>query len=137
MPARSVLASLKHVLLVVVLVFGLVGCRGGSGDGERRRVTVSGPTLTTLPPPRERRLPPGGPLVPGSYRTTQFQVKLTFRVCPGWEVPTPEASGDFTLGRDVDATAPFEGQYLSFRRVGGVVGGPLRAGGQGGGGRER
>jgi hypothetical protein len=115
MPARSVLASPRYVLLVVVLVFGLVGCRGG--DGERRRVTVSGPTLTTLPLPPERRLPPGGPLAPGSYRTTQFEVKLTFRVGPGWEVPTPEASGDFTLGRDVDATAPFEGQYLSFLRV--------------------
>ncbi len=48
MPVRSVLACLRHVLLVV-LVFGLVGCRQGSGDGERRRVTVSGPTLTTLP----------------------------------------------------------------------------------------
>jgi hypothetical protein len=137
MPAKSILASLRHVLLVVVLVFGLVGCRGGSGDGERRRVIASGPTLTTLPPPPERRLPPGGPLAPGSYRTTKFQVKLTFRVGPGWEVPTAETSGDFMLGRDVDATAPFEGQYLSFLRVEQVFATPLLTDRQLAGGRQR
>jgi hypothetical protein len=109
--------------LVLVLVAGVGACKGNGGEEPGRRVSLSatnttgGTTGTTAAGPEGRPLPAGGPLEPGRYRTTVFEPAASFRVGPGWEVPVAESPASFTLGRDIDPTAPADGKYLVFLRV--------------------
>jgi hypothetical protein len=113
--------------LVLLVAAGLAACQGGGEDTVPRRVSLSATTTTVEGAAGRdaRPLPAGGTLDPGTYRTTVFEPATTFRVGAGWEVPFAETSGSFTLGRDVDSTAPLEGSYLTFVRVEQVFATPL------------
>lgn len=117
-------AGSVRLALAVGLAATLAACQGDGGEEEAgRRVSLSattttgGATGTTAAGPEGRPLPAGGPLEPGRYRTTEFELAASFRVGPGWEVPVAESPASFTLGRDIDPTAPADGKYLAFLRV--------------------
>jgi hypothetical protein len=110
--------------LVLLLAVGMAACQDDGEDAAGRRVSLSattttagGATGTTAAAAEGRPLPPGGPLEPGRYRTTVFAPAASFRVGPGWEVPVAESPASFTLGRDIDPTAPVDGNYVTFLRV--------------------
>jgi hypothetical protein len=117
--------------LVLLLVVGMAGCQDDGEDTAGRQVSLSATTTTaggatgTTAAAEGRPLPAGGPLEPGRYRTMVFAPAASFRVGPGWEVPVAESSASFTLGRDIDPTAPEDGNYLAFLRVEEVFTTPL------------
>jgi hypothetical protein len=114
----------------MVLAAGAAACQGNGVEETGRPVSLSATTTTgsttgTTAAPEDRPLPAGGPLEPGAYRTTTFEPAVSFRVGAGWEVPVGETAGSFTIGRDVDPTAPLDGKYLTFVRVEQVFAVPL------------
>jgi hypothetical protein len=118
---------MRHALAALLAV-GLVACQANGQEPAPRRVSLSATTTTagtTAAGQDPRPLPAGGPLEAGSYRTTVFEPAASFRVGPGWEIPAAETPGSFTLGRDVDSTAPLDGKYLTFLRVEQVFATPL------------
>ena len=117
-------------LVLVLLLAAMAACQGDGEEAAPRRVSLSATTTSTTTGAAAagaevRPLPAGGPLEPGGYRTTTFEPAVSFRVGAGWEVPVAETPGSFTIGRDVDPTAPLDGKYLTFARVAQVFSTPL------------
>jgi hypothetical protein len=117
-------AGFVRLALAGLLAVGVAACQGNGEEEAGRRVSLSattttagGATGTTAAAPGGRPLPAGGPLEPGRYRTTAFAPAASLRVGPGWEVPVAESPASFTLGRDIDPTAPADGKYVAFLRV--------------------
>jgi hypothetical protein len=122
---QAMTAGPARVAVAALLAVGLAACQGDGEEAAPRRVTLSAATTTAAAGQGLQPLPAGGPLEPAGYRTTAFEPAASFRVALGWEVPEAETPGAITLGRDVDSTAPFEGRYLTFLRVGQVFANPL------------
>ena len=117
-----------RLALAGLVMVAVAACQRDAEDAVPRRVSLSATTSTTTGAAAgtgARPLPVGGPLEPGAYRTTAFEPAASFRIGAGWEVPVAETASSFTLGRDVDPTAPLDGKYLTFVRVERVFATPL------------